>query len=51
VGFHTLTLPEDRYVRLLVKSLGRGMPESVVREELEFLDICVQGFTQLRSGR
>jgi hypothetical protein len=38
-------------VRLLVKNLGRGMPESVVREELESLSIRVQGVTQLRSGR
>ena len=26
------------------------MPESVVREELESLNICVQGVTQMRSG-
>jgi hypothetical protein len=51
VSFHTFTLPEDRCVRLLVKNLGQGMPESVDREELESLDICVQGVTQLRSGR
>ena len=51
MSFHTFTLPEDRCVRLLVKNLGRGMPESVVREELESLNICVQGVTQLRSGR
>jgi hypothetical protein len=38
-------------VRLLVKNLGRGMPESVVREELESLKIRVQGAMQLRSGR
>jgi hypothetical protein len=50
VSFHTFTLPEDRCLRLLVKNLGRGMPESVVREELEFLNICVQGVTQLRSS-
>jgi hypothetical protein len=31
VSFHTFTLPEDRRVRLLVKNLGRGMPESVVQ--------------------
>jgi hypothetical protein len=31
VSFHTFTLPEDRVVRLLVKNVGRGMPESVVR--------------------
>ena len=49
--FHTFTLPEDRSVRLLVKNLGRGTPESVVQEELESLNIRVQGVTQLRSGR
>ena len=51
MSFHTFTLPVDRCVRLLVKNLGRGMPESVIREELESLNICVQGVTQLRSGR
>jgi hypothetical protein len=51
VSFHTFTLLEDRCVRLLVKNLGRGMPESVVREELESLNIRVKGVTQLRSGR
>ena len=51
VSFHTFTIPEDRCARLLVKNLGRGMSESVVREELESLDIRVQGVTQLRSGR
>jgi len=34
MSFHTITLPEDRCARLLVKNLGGGMPESVVREEL-----------------
>jgi len=43
VSFHTFTLPEDHCARLLVKNLGRGMAESVVREELESLNICVQG--------
>ena len=51
VSFHTFTLPEDRCARRLVKNLGRGMPESVVREELESLNIRVQGVTQLRPGR
>ena len=51
MSFHTFTLPEDRCVQLLVKNLGRGMPESVVREELEALDIHVQAVMQLRSGR
>jgi hypothetical protein len=51
VGFHTFSLPVDRCVRLLVKNLGKRMPESVVREELESLNIPVQGGMQLRSGR
>ena len=51
MSFHTFTLPEDRCARLLVKNLGRGMPESVVREELETLGIHVHGLTLLRSGR
>jgi len=38
-------------VRLLVENLGRSMPESVVREELESLNIRVQGVMQLRFGR
>jgi hypothetical protein len=50
MSFHTFKLPEDRCVRLLVKNLGMGMPESVVREELESLNICFQGVMQLRSG-
>jgi hypothetical protein len=48
-SFHTFTLSEERCVRLLVKNLGRGMPESVVRGELESLIIRVQEVTQLRS--
>jgi hypothetical protein len=36
---------------LLVKKLGRHMPEGVVREELLNLGVCVQGFLRLRSGR
>jgi hypothetical protein len=51
VSFHTFTLPEDRCAQLLVKNLVRGMPESVVREELVAPDIHVQGVMQLRSGR
>jgi hypothetical protein len=51
VSFHTFTLTEDRCVQLLVKNLGRVMPESVIREELESLNIRVQGVMQLRSGR
>ena len=51
VRFHTFTLPEDRCARLLVTNLGRGMPYSVDREELETLGIHVQGVTKLPSGR
>ena len=51
VSFHTFTLPEDCCVRFLVKNLGSSMLESVVRDELESLNIRVQGVTQLRSGR
>ena len=35
-------------MRLLVKNLGRGMLESVVREKRESPNIRVQGVTQLR---
>ena len=51
MSFHTFTLPEDRCARLLVKNLGRGMSEIVIREELETLGSHVQGIRQLRSGR
>jgi len=51
VSFHTFILPEDRCARLLVNDLSRVMPDSVVKEELESLNIRVQGVTQLRSGR
>jgi len=51
VSFHTFTLPEDRCARLLMKHLGRGMPQSVVRKELESLNIRVQEVTKLRSRR
>ena len=49
--FHTFTLSEDSCVHLLEKNLDRGMPESVVREGLEFMNIHVQGVTRLRPGR
>ena len=51
VGFHTFSLTEEHCVRLLIKKLGRHMPEDVVREELENLGIRVQGVLQLWSGR
>ena len=42
MSFHTFTLSEDRSLSLLVKNLDKGMPVSVVREELETLNIHVQ---------
>jgi hypothetical protein len=42
VSFYSFSLPEDRCVRLLVRNLGRHMPEDV-RKELESLGIYVQG--------
>lgn len=51
MSYHTFSIPEDRCVLLLIKNLGRQMPEDVVREELEALGICVQGVLQLRYGR
>ena len=35
MSFHTFTLLEDRCTRLLVKNLGRCMPESIIREKPE----------------
>jgi hypothetical protein len=40
VSFQTYSLPKDRRVRLLIKKLGREMPETVVREECEVLGMC-----------
>jgi hypothetical protein len=40
-GVFTLSLPEDRCVRLLLKNLGKRMPEAEIREELEALRINV----------
>jgi hypothetical protein len=51
VSFHTFSFPEDCSLRLLVKKLGKLMPESVVRRELESLNIRVQGVMQRRSCR
>ena len=51
MSFHTYSLPEDRCVRLVVKNLGKRMPESAVLEELRSMDIRVQVVMQLRSGR
>jgi hypothetical protein len=34
VSFHTFSLPEDRCVRLLLKNLGKRMPEAEIKGEL-----------------
>jgi hypothetical protein len=49
--FHTFLLPEDHYVHLLVKNLGRSIPQGVIWEELEVLGIHAQGVMQPCSGR
>jgi hypothetical protein len=51
VSFHTFSLPEDRCVRMLLKNVGKRMPEAEIREELEALHINVQAVMQLRSKR
>jgi hypothetical protein len=51
VSFHTFSLPGDPCVRLLLKNLGKCMPEAEIREELESLHINVQAVMQLRSKR
>jgi hypothetical protein len=51
VSFHTFSLPEDRCVRLLLKNLGKHMPEAEIKGELEALRIHVQAVMQLRSRR
>jgi hypothetical protein len=40
---------EDRCVCLLLKNLGKRMPEAKIREELEALRFNVQAVMQLRS--
>lgn len=47
VSYHTFSLPDDRCLLLLIKNVGRQMPEDVVWEELEALGICVQGVLQI----
>ena len=43
--FPQFQAPRDRCLGLLMKNLGRVVPVRVVREELESLDIHVQGVT------
>jgi hypothetical protein len=49
--FHTFSLPEDRCVRLMLKNLGKYIPEAEIKGELEALRIHVQAVMQLRSRR
>lgn len=49
VSFHT-SVPENGCEHLLIKNLGRQMPEDVVREELETLGISVLGVLQVCTG-
>ena len=51
VAFHTYSLPEDRCTRLLIKDLGKNMPDQDVRKEVESLTMPVQSVLQLRSQR
>ena len=49
VAFHIYSLPEDRCTRLLIKGLGKNIPEQDVREEVEILGIPVQLSSQRRD--
>jgi hypothetical protein len=51
VSFHTFSLQEDRSVRLLLKNVGKRMPEAEIKEEPEALSISIQAVMQLRSKR
>jgi hypothetical protein len=51
VSFQTFSLPEERCVRLLLKNVGKRMPEAEIKEELEALSISLQAVMQLRSNR
>jgi hypothetical protein len=50
VCFHTFTLPQDRCVRLLVKNLGRHMPDAVVKEELENLGVSRESYSSAQDA-
>jgi hypothetical protein len=51
VSFHTFSLTKNRCVRLLLKNLGKQVPESVFLEWMGTPGIHVEGVLQLRSGR
>jgi hypothetical protein len=51
VSFYNLSLPENRYVSLLLQNIGKRMPEAEIRKTVEALHINVQAIMQLRSKR
>jgi hypothetical protein len=51
VSFHTSSLPEDRFVHLLLKNVGKRMPEAKIREELGAFYINMQALIQLQLKR
>jgi hypothetical protein len=51
VSFHTFSLAEDGCIGLLLKNLGKRMPEAEIKKELEALHINVQALMLLRSKR
>jgi hypothetical protein len=51
VSFHTSSHPEDRCVRLSLKTLGKRLPEDKIREKLEASETNVQARMQLRLMR
>jgi hypothetical protein len=51
LSFHTFSLPEDQCVHLLLKNVGKRMPEAEIKEEPQALRKSVQAVMQLRSKR
>jgi hypothetical protein len=51
VSLLTFPHPQDQFVRLLLKNMGKRMPETEIREKLEALHTQVQAEMQLRSRR
>jgi hypothetical protein len=43
VSFHTFSLPENRFVHLLLKNIGKRTPEAEIQEKPEALHINAQG--------
>jgi hypothetical protein len=50
MSFHTFSLPEDRCVRLLLKNLGKRMPDHEIMEEMEAMGIQVQAIMHSDRG-